>query len=141
MLSDKRFALLLAGLIVILGAYGAPLAAQDNPDVDLPADSQLAGTAHTADGTAIPGATLRVTQTSTGKAWVTWTDEDGKFEFPALPEGHFRAEISQLGFSSTKKKSNLISGFNPPFYLKMDVSTRAAIAALPTTESVSKTPG
>jgi len=41
---------------------------------------------------------LRVIQTSTGKAWVSWTDENGKFDFPGWPSGHYRVEISQLGF-------------------------------------------
>jgi carboxypeptidase family protein len=102
----RRVALLLAGLLVCT-ACGVPLAAQDNqsnPDADVPMDSQLAGTVRAPDGTAVPGSTLRVTQTSTGKAWITWADEDGKFEFPALPAGHFRIELSQLGFAPATKE-------------------------------------
>ena len=52
--------MLLAGLLVLLAASGVPLAAQDNSDANAPADSQLAGTVRTPDGTAVPGSTLRV---------------------------------------------------------------------------------
>ncbi len=132
--------MLLAGLLVLLAAFGVPLAAQDNPDANAPADSQLAGTVRTPDGTAVPGSTLRVIQTSTGKAWITWTDENGKFEFPALPAGHYRVEISQLGFAPTTKEMDLASGTQAPIELKMDVGTLAAITAPPATENVAKTP-
>jgi trimeric autotransporter adhesin len=117
-----------------------PLAAQNNSDANAPADSQLAGTVHTPDGTAVPGSTLRVIQTSTGKAWVTWTDENGKFEFPALPEGHFRVEISQLGFAPSTKEIDLAPGTKSPLDVKLDVGTLAAITAPPATENAVKTP-
>ena len=132
--------MLLAGLLVLLAASGVPLAAQDNSDANAPADSQLAGAVRTPDGTAVPGSTLRVIQTSTGKAWITWTDENGKFEFPALPEGHFRVEISQLGFAPATKEIDLASGKQAALDLKLDVGTLAAITAPPATENAAKTP-
>ena len=122
----RRFAVLLAGLLVVLAAFGVPLAAQDNSDANAPADSQMAGSVRIQDGTAVPGSTLRVIQTSTGKAWVTWTDENGMFEFPALPAGHFRVEISQLGFAPATKEIDLASGTKTPIDLKLDVGTLAA---------------
>ncbi len=136
----RRFAVLLAGLLVSLAASGVPLAAQDNSDANTPADSQLAGTVRAPDGTAVPGSTVRVIQTSTGKAWITWTDETGKFEFPALPSGHYRVEISQLGFAPATKEIDLASGTQPPIDLKMDVGTLAAINAPPATENATKAP-
>jgi hypothetical protein len=131
---------LLAGLLVLPAVSVVPLAAQDNSDANTPADSQLAGTVRTPDGTAVPGSTLRVIQTSTGKAWVTWTDENGKFEFPALPDGHFRVEISQLGFAPATKEIDLASGKQAALDLKLDVGTLAAITAPPATENAAKTP-
>ena len=56
------------------------------------------GVVHTSDGFPIPGATLRLVNTDTQKVFVSWTDESGKFEFPALPPGHYTVEASQLGF-------------------------------------------
>ncbi|HEY2646831.1 MAG TPA: carboxypeptidase-like regulatory domain-containing protein, partial [Candidatus Acidoferrales bacterium] len=140
-LLGKRVPLLLGGVLALLLAFGVSLSAQDNSDADTPADSQLAGAVHTADGTTVPGATVRVIQTSSGKAWVTWTDEDGKFEFPALPEGHFSVEISQLGFSPTKNEVDLTAGTKTPIDLKLDIGTLAAITAPPAAESAAKTSG
>jgi hypothetical protein len=139
-LLGRRLAVLLAGLLVLPAAFGAPLAAQDNPDANAPADSQLAGTVRAPDGIAVPGTTLRVVQTSTGKAWVTWTDENGKFEFPALPAGHYRVEISQIGFAPANKEIDLASGTKTPIDLKMDVGTLAAITGPPATENAAKAP-
>jgi hypothetical protein len=131
---------LLAGLLLLLTAFGVPLAAQDNPDTNAPADSQLAGTVRTPDGTAVPGTTLRVIQTSTGKAWITWTDENGKFEFPALPAGHYRVETSQIGFAPATREIDLALGTKAPIDVKMDVGTLAVIMAPPLTEEAAKAP-
>src|SRR5216684_825854 len=136
----RRVAVRLACWLVLFAAFVAPLAAQDNSDANAPADSQLAGGVRTPDGTAIPGTTVRVIQTSTGKAWLTWTDEEGKFEFPALPAGHFRVEISQLGFAPATKEIDLSSGIKTPFDQKLDVGTLAAITAPPTAENPAKAP-
>ncbi len=136
----RRLAVLLAGLLVLFTAFGVPLAAQDNPDASAPADAQLAGTVRTPDGTAVPGSTLRVIQTSTGKAWITWTDEAGKFEFPALPSGHYRVEISQLGFAPATREIDLASGKQTPADLKLDVGTLAAITAPTAAVDAAKTP-
>lgn len=133
-------AVLLAGLLVLLAAFGVPLAAQDNQDANEPADSQLPGTVRAPDGTGVPGATLRVVHTSTGKAWITWTDENGKFEFPALPAGHYRAEVSQLGFAPATSEIDLSSGTHAPIDLKMEVGTLAAIAAPAAMENAAQTP-
>src|SRR5258708_37986432 len=99
MLLGRRVAVRLGCWLVLFAAFVAPLAAQDNSDANAPADSQLAGGLRTPGGTAIPGTTVRVIQTSTGKAWRTWTDEEGKFEFTAFPPGPFRGYISSLGFA------------------------------------------
>ncbi len=96
--------------------------------------------AHGGAATAVPGATLRVTQTSTGKAWVTWTDDTGKFEFPGLPAGHYRVEISQLGFAPATKEIDLASGAQTPVDLNLDIGTLAAITAPPAVESAAKNP-
>ncbi len=139
-MSERRIAVQLAGLLVFLASFVFPLAAQDNPDANAPADSQLAGTVLTPDGTAVPGATLRAIQTSTAKAWVTWTDENGKFEFPALPAGHYRVEISQIGFAPASREIDLASWAKTPVDLKMDVGSLAAITAPPAAENAAKAP-
>jgi hypothetical protein len=135
-----RFALRAAGLLALFIGCGMPLTAQDTPDANAAAELQLPGVVRTAGGGAIPGATLRVTQTASGKAWITWTDDSGKFEFPALPAGHYRVEISQLGFAPAVKEIDLAAGSQTPLELKLDVGTLAAITAPPAVESAAKTP-
>ncbi len=70
---------------------------QPAPQTETPTVT-VSGAAHTADGAPVPGAAIRLVNTDTQKAWVTWTDESGKFEFPALPAGHYTATATQLGF-------------------------------------------
>jgi trimeric autotransporter adhesin len=65
------------------------------------------GIARTPNGVPIPGATLRLVETSSGRAWVSWTDENGRFDLPGLPLGHYRIEISQLGFEDATQEFDL----------------------------------
>jgi hypothetical protein len=117
---------------------GISLAARQTPDTNASAELSLAGVVRTAEGTPIPGCTLRVILTSTGKAWVSWTDENGKFDLPGLPGGHFRVEVSQLGFAPTTKELELAPGSQAPFELKLEVGTLAAINAPPATRALEK---
>ena len=71
---------------------------------------------------AIPGATVRMVHAPTGKAWVTWTDENGKFEVPGLPEGLFRIEAQQLGFATTAAEVALTVEKSPEIDLKLRIS-------------------
>jgi hypothetical protein len=134
--SAVRFAAVFAILLGWTGIFGGALAAQYNPAASAPAaDLRLTGAVQTAGGAAIPGSTLHVIQTSTGKAWVSWTDENGKFAFPALPTGHYRVEISQLGFAPATREIDLAAGTQVPLELKLNIGTLAAITAAPVTES------
>jgi hypothetical protein len=121
----KRLAVLLSLIVV----SGISLAAQQTPDTNLPAELRLDGVVRTAQGMPVPGSTLRVIQTSTGKAWVSWTDENGKFNLPGLPTGHFRVEASQLGFAPATSEFDLSAESKTPFELKLEVATLAALAA------------
>ena len=134
MLGRKTAALhagLLVGLLILFAIFGVPLAAQDNPDTSEVADSQLAGVVRAPDGTPVPGSTVRVTETASGKAWVTWTDESGDYEFPALPSGHYRVEVSQLGFAPGASEVDLSAAVKTPLDLKMQIAALAAITAAP----------
>ncbi|MGB6200072.1 MAG: carboxypeptidase-like regulatory domain-containing protein, partial [Candidatus Acidiferrales bacterium] len=83
---------------------------------------------HTAAGTAIPGATVRVIETSSGKSWLTWSDENGKFVLPPLAPGHYRIEASQLGFGAFSKEFDLAA--NPAAIdLPLAIDTLAEIDA------------
>jgi trimeric autotransporter adhesin len=124
----------LAVLLWLIAVCGISLAAQQTPDTTAPAELRLTGVVRTPEGTLVPGATLRIIQASTGKAWVSWTDENGKFELPSLPSGHFRIEISQLGFAPATKEVDFTLDSNAPLELKLDVATLAALAAPPATK-------
>jgi hypothetical protein len=53
-------------------------------------------------GQLVPGATVRLTHLETGQAWVSWTDDEGKFAFAGLPAGKYRIEAQQLGFEPSQ---------------------------------------
>ena len=97
-----------------------------------PAQEQLApavgGTVHTADGSAVPGAAVRLANTATNKAWVTWTDESGKFQFPPLPQGMYHVEISQLGFVPSALDLELVGPPAPVIAVTLRVATLADLA-------------
>ena len=135
----RRLAVALAALLSLPLFFDIPLAAQNPADTNASAEFPLNGVARTSDGAAVPGASLRAIQTSSGKAWVSWTDENGKFTFPALPAGHYRVEISQLGFAPATREIDLSTASQTPFELKVNVATLAAINAPPAMEAPAKT--
>jgi trimeric autotransporter adhesin len=94
------------------------------------------GVVHTADGSPVPGAALRLVNTDTQKAWVTWTDEAGKFEFPAVPPGHYTATATQLGFVQATADAQLSADSSKPMQLVLRVATLAELSAQPGTNPV-----
>jgi trimeric autotransporter adhesin len=89
-----------------------------------------AGVVRTSDGAPVPGASLRLVNTDTQKAYVSWTDESGKFQFAALPAGHYSVEASQLGFSTASLQIELGDGPPPPpLQLTLRVATLAELSA------------
>ncbi|MGB0035070.1 MAG: TonB-dependent receptor [Candidatus Acidiferrales bacterium] len=86
------------------------------------------GTVRTAEEVAVPGATVRLTNTETNKSWISWTDESGKFEFPSLPPGHYRAEASQLGFVRSSIEIQIPTAANAPIALVLRVATLAELS-------------
>ncbi len=84
-----------------LDAQAAPASPQTPPT------GTATGVVRTSEGVGVPGATLRLVETATGRAWVTWTDENGHFDLPALPQGHYRIEVSQLGFDNATQEFDL----------------------------------
>jgi trimeric autotransporter adhesin len=86
------------------------------------------GIVRTVDGSPIPGASLRLVNTDTRKAFVSWTDESGKFQFAALPAGHYTVEASQLGFVPARLEVQLGGGPPPPpLQLTLRVATLAEL--------------
>ncbi len=61
--------------------------------------AQIRGTVQDPSGAAIAGATVTITQTSTGAVRTTTTAADGTYSLPDLPVGTYRLEVTQTGFT------------------------------------------
>jgi hypothetical protein len=131
-----------AGLASFADAQDSQTAAPAPPQPQTPAPAPApapaenaptgfaAGIVRTADGSAIPGASLKLVNTGTQKAYVSWTDEAGKFQFAALPAGHYSVEASQLGFAPATLDIQLGDGPPPPpLQLTLRVATLAELSA------------
>ena len=97
-------------------------------DTTATANISAEGVVRTVDGSPVPGATLRLVNADTQKAWVTWTDLAGKFEFPAVPPGHYRATATQLGFEQATADVQLSTESAKPIELTLRVATLAELS-------------
>src|SRR5579862_1721095 len=61
--------------------------------------SQISGTVKDATGSAVPGASVTVTQTDTGVTRTATSDSSGVYSLPSLPLGPYRMEVKKEGFS------------------------------------------
>jgi trimeric autotransporter adhesin len=89
----------------------------------------VTGNLRTAESSALPGALVRITSEDTKKSWVSWTDETGKFEFPALPAGRYHLEASQLGFIPSSLNIELPVVPPGPIPMVLQVATLAQLTA------------
>src|SRR5579863_6290932 len=87
------------------------------------------GFVRTSQGAALPGAMVRLTNTETNQAWVSWTDSTGKFEFPLLPAGHYRIDASQIGFQPATIETQLPAAPSNPVAVVLRVATLAELTA------------
>jgi len=62
--------------------------------------AQIQGTVQDATGSAVPGAQITATQTTTGVSRVVTTGADGRYVLPNLPIGPYRMEVSKQGFAT-----------------------------------------
>ena len=95
---ERRTARISAIPILILGwtlMAGANLRAQAG-------NATLTGTIVDAQGGALPGATVTVTEQATTAARTITSDRDGVFRIPALPPGRYSLDITMEGFSPLK---------------------------------------
>jgi hypothetical protein len=127
-------------------AYARPQSAQPSQtQSEQPAAQQTSGPAVTGiirnpEANAVPGAIVRITNTETKKSWVSWTDQSGKFEFPALPPGRYHIEATQLGFVASSLDIELPVVPPGPIPMVLQVATLAQLTA-PSPHSNAAQPG
>src|SRR5690242_18665370 len=66
--------------------------------------SQISGVVQDPTGAAIPGATVKVTQTTTGLTRSATTAADGAYVIPNLPVGPYELDATAAGFSTYSQK-------------------------------------
>jgi hypothetical protein len=130
-----RLAISLALLCLPLAARQAQDAAQEPP-----AHVTLQGSVRTADGVAVPGASIHILEENSGKSWVTWTDDQGKFRLPELPGGKFKVDASQIGFGTATVELTPTSEKSPDIVLSLHIATAAEIAAANTAATTPTAP-
>src|SRR5579862_1725108 len=62
------------------------------------ATAQISGTVHDQSGAVLPGVEVTATQTETGIARMTISNETGSFVLPNLPLGPYKVEAGLSGF-------------------------------------------
>ena len=93
-------------------------------------DATYSGTGEvkTTEGSAVPGAGVRFTETTTNKSWASWTDQSGKYDFPALPVGHYRVDANQLGFVATSLEVDIPAAPSHSIDVVLRVATLAELS-------------
>src|ERR1700747_452095 len=96
---------------VVLASILSP--AQSSSSSTQTSDQQIAveakvrvhGMVRTAKGLPVPGATVRVVHLPSGQAWMSATDENGKFSIHGLPPGRYRVETRHLGLGTSTQEA------------------------------------
>lgn len=72
--------------------------------------SAITGTVTDSSGAVVPGAKVTVTETSTGTSNTTQTNDQGQFNVPYLPIGHYTIDVTAVGFQSYRKTDIDLAG-------------------------------
>jgi hypothetical protein len=90
-----------------------PASAQEQPQQQAAAAPRVlkaAGIVRTGGKVPVAGATVRVVHLETGRGWLSWTDEAGRFELSGIPAGKYRIEAEMLGFQAGAREVELKGG-------------------------------
>src|SRR5437016_10525818 len=86
------------------------------------ATAQISGTVRDASGAVLPGVEITATQTETGIARTTITNETGFYVLPSLPLGPYRLEAALPGFRTFAQTGIVLQvGSSPVVDVKMEV--------------------
>lgn len=120
--------LAMAGVVlasVLSSAQSSTPAAQAS-DQQMAAEAgvRVQGMVRTAKGLPVPGATVRVVHLPSGQAWMSATDENGKFSIHGLPPGRYRVEARHLGLGMSTQESTFLGSSGEA--IQMTLSNAAA---------------
>jgi len=96
---------------------------------------RITGTVRDAQGAVVPGATVKLSNPTTGQERTVTTDDTGKFNFPELALGTFRLTVSKEGFGTTvvtdiMTSEGLVNNINPVLAVG-SVSSRIEVTSTP----------
>lgn len=57
----------------------------------------------------ISGASVKITNSDTGRTWTTTTDNSGKYRFTSIPDGQYKLEVEKQGFDPYVNKKVIFS--------------------------------
>lgn len=145
-----QFRLALICLINLCLLIGLPASAQVNTGT-------LSGQIENASAAVVPGATVTVTEQTTGYSRQAQTDGDGSYVFPELPIGQYTVTVEANGFETVKGTATINVGFRSrsDFHLRVGSTGQtievtasgtalsrddASISTLVTKDTISDTP-
>jgi hypothetical protein len=108
-----------------------PAVAQQAAAETSPQPVKASGEVLTASRVPVPGATVRLIHIESGRGWVTWTDERGRFELPNLPPGKYRLEAQQLGFLIATEEFEFSTAKEPTAVLTLKIAPLSALEPKP----------
>ncbi len=80
------------------------------PQVRAQGEAAISGHVADATGSAIPQATVKITNTEKGAVRTTVTDDAGRFEAPLLDVGAYEVSAEKAGFSTARQSVTLVVG-------------------------------
>jgi Carboxypeptidase regulatory-like domain len=92
----------LVGVILLIGVFARPLAAQTT-------FGAITGTVRDSAGAVVPGATIEVTHVSSNYKYTTQSNESGNYTLPQLREGDYLLRASAKGYQAYVAKGILLA--------------------------------
>ncbi len=125
----KQFFSIFSVLILLFAAFTIKAEPQPGGQEPAPVKVRAAGVVRTAEKIPVPGATVRLVNVQSGQGWVSWTDENGKFELPGLPAGRYRVEVQQLGFEAASVETEFKAEGKNAAEVTLRIAQLAAVVA------------
>ena len=85
-------------------------------------DASISGSVTDTTSSAIPQATIRITNTETGAARTVITDDAGRYEAPLLPVGSYEVTAFKGGFNTARRNISLVLGQRASLDLTLSVA-------------------